>query len=169
MPVYEYECANGHRVEVIQRIDAPGPVRCETCGAPLHKLLARPAIVFKGSGWAKKDARTASGRAASSGPSAVHDGERGHDEPGSKTAGDGAVDRGSEPGAAPARSGPPGEVAAEGPQRHDPGGATSEQGARETSGREASKPSGTRRGSDEPGPRSARADRARGDDPGRRA
>jgi putative FmdB family regulatory protein len=62
MPIYEYECPNGHRIEVMHGIDASGPATCATCGAPLHKLLARPAIVFKGSGWAKKDARSSAGR-----------------------------------------------------------------------------------------------------------
>jgi putative FmdB family regulatory protein len=60
MPLYEYECANGHRVEVIQKFSDPPLQTCATCGAPVHKLQASPAFQFKGSGWyitdyAKKD------------------------------------------------------------------------------------------------------------------
>lgn len=60
MPLYEYECANGHRVEVIQKFSDPPLQTCATCGEPVHKLQASPAFQFKGSGWyitdyAKKD------------------------------------------------------------------------------------------------------------------
>ncbi|MGH2467712.1 MAG: FmdB family zinc ribbon protein [Candidatus Limnocylindrales bacterium] len=170
MPVYEYECANGHRVEVIQRIDAPGPVRCEICGAALHKLLARPAIVFKGSGWAKKDARAAAGRAGSGGTSAVQDGEHGHDEPGSKAADEGAGDRAAEPAAAAAAAaaGPGAPDAKPGGrgQAHDAGGATADHGGQDPSARGASRSPGAGRGSDERGSKAVRADRARRDGPG---
>jgi putative FmdB family regulatory protein len=60
MPIYEYECGScARRVEVIHGIHSPGPGTCEACGGSLRKLLSPPAIVFKGSGWAKKDARSA--------------------------------------------------------------------------------------------------------------
>jgi putative FmdB family regulatory protein len=59
MPIYEYECAScGRRVEVIHGIHSPGPTTCDACGGQLRKVLSAPAIVFKGSGWAKKDARS---------------------------------------------------------------------------------------------------------------
>jgi putative FmdB family regulatory protein len=58
MPLYDYECRNcGHRVEVLHGVNDPGPQACEVCGGQMRKLLTSPAIVFKGSGWAKKDAR----------------------------------------------------------------------------------------------------------------
>lgn len=58
MPIYEYVCtACGHPLEVMHSFTAPGPERCERCGAPMRKALSTPAIVFKGSGWAKKDHR----------------------------------------------------------------------------------------------------------------
>ncbi len=61
MPVYDYACTVcGRTVEVIHGVHAHGPSTCEACGAPMRKLLSPPAIVFKGSGWAKKDARAAS-------------------------------------------------------------------------------------------------------------
>ena len=63
MPIYDYVCGScGQVVEVIHSISAPGPTTCERCGGTLKRALSAPAIVFKGSGWAKKDARDA-GRA----------------------------------------------------------------------------------------------------------
>ena len=69
MPLYEYECANGHRVEVIQKFSDPPLQTCATCGQPVHKLQASPAFQFKGSGWyitdyAKKDSGGGKGEAA---------------------------------------------------------------------------------------------------------
>lgn len=58
MPIYEYACQTCLRVtEVIHGRTAPGPDRCDACGGPLVKLMSAPAVHFKGSGWAKKDAR----------------------------------------------------------------------------------------------------------------
>lgn len=60
MPSYDYECRNcGHRIEVLHGVNESGPTACERCGGPMRKLLSTPNIVFKGSGWAKKDARDA--------------------------------------------------------------------------------------------------------------
>jgi putative FmdB family regulatory protein len=55
MPLYDYICANGHIVELMHGVNDSGPAKCERCGAEMRKLLSTPAIVFKGSGWAKKD------------------------------------------------------------------------------------------------------------------
>jgi putative FmdB family regulatory protein len=60
MPLYEYECENGHRFEKIQKFSDPPIETCPTCGATVRKLMSSPAIQFKGSGWyvtdyAKKD------------------------------------------------------------------------------------------------------------------
>ena len=52
MPLYEYECPKcGHRFEKIEKIDAPHRQKCPKCGARAERLLAAPAIQFKGSGW----------------------------------------------------------------------------------------------------------------------
>jgi putative FmdB family regulatory protein len=51
MPLYEYECDNGHRFEVIRKFSDPPVEKCPTCGSPVRKLIASPAIQFKGSGW----------------------------------------------------------------------------------------------------------------------
>jgi putative FmdB family regulatory protein len=60
MPRYDYRCAAcGREVEVVHGIHEAGPTVCEVCGGPMRKALSAPAIHFKGSGWAKKDARAA--------------------------------------------------------------------------------------------------------------
>lgn len=51
MPIYEYECPNGHRFEVIQKFDDPPVDVCTKCGEPVQRLISSPAIQFKGSGW----------------------------------------------------------------------------------------------------------------------
>jgi len=67
MPIYDYRCSNcGQTTEVIHGIDVPAPRFCPVCGAEgtLRKAFAAPAVLFKGSGWAKKD-RSSSSRARS--------------------------------------------------------------------------------------------------------
>jgi putative FmdB family regulatory protein len=62
MPIYEYRCsACGHRTEILHGINDDGPKFCPACGAEgkLRKAITAPSIVFKGSGWAKKDRRPA--------------------------------------------------------------------------------------------------------------
>jgi putative FmdB family regulatory protein len=60
VPVHDYVCQScGSEVEVLHGLNAPGPAACDICGGPMRKRLAPPAIVFRGSGWAKKDARDA--------------------------------------------------------------------------------------------------------------
>ena len=61
MPLYYYQCLScGHIVEVMHGVNDPWPQRCERCGGEMRKLISAAAIVFKGSGLAKKDARSAS-------------------------------------------------------------------------------------------------------------
>ena len=60
MPLYEYQCDNGHRFELIRKFSDPPLDACPTCGAPVRKLFSSPAIQFKGSGfyitdYARKD------------------------------------------------------------------------------------------------------------------
>jgi putative FmdB family regulatory protein len=60
MPFYDYRCTEcAHEVEVMHGIHDKGPATCQHCGAAMRKALSPPAIHFKGSGWAKKDARKA--------------------------------------------------------------------------------------------------------------
>ncbi|MGC8916430.1 MAG: FmdB family zinc ribbon protein [Thermoanaerobaculum sp.] len=52
MPLYEYACDQcGVRTEVMQKVGAPPLLACPHCGGPVHKVLAPPALQFKGSGW----------------------------------------------------------------------------------------------------------------------
>ncbi|MDR1989093.1 MAG: zinc ribbon domain-containing protein [Acidobacteriaceae bacterium] len=52
MPLYEYQCeACGHRFEVIQKFSDARIETCPKCGGHVQKLIASPAIQFKGSGW----------------------------------------------------------------------------------------------------------------------
>lgn len=58
MPHYDYVCTVcGTLAEVMHGVHEAGPTACAACGGPMRKALSAPAIVFKGSGWAKKDAR----------------------------------------------------------------------------------------------------------------
>jgi putative FmdB family regulatory protein len=64
MPLYEYECENGHRFELIRKFSDPPLEACPTCGARARKLMSSPAIQFKGTGWyitdyAKKESASA--------------------------------------------------------------------------------------------------------------
>jgi putative FmdB family regulatory protein len=72
VPLYDYECRNcGHRVEVLHGVNGTGPTACEQCGGPMRKLLNTPAIVFKGSGWAKKDRSSSSSKGTEKSPPAA--------------------------------------------------------------------------------------------------
>ena len=52
MPLYEYSCQKCHAVvEKIQKFSDPPLLVCETCGGPLVKLMGKPALQFKGSGF----------------------------------------------------------------------------------------------------------------------
>lgn len=57
MPLYEYECLKcGERFEVIQKFSDPiitehSADGSSGCGGSVKKLLAAPAIQFKGTGW----------------------------------------------------------------------------------------------------------------------
>jgi putative FmdB family regulatory protein len=79
MPIYDYACgACSHLLEVIHGIHDEGPRFCPSCGVEgqMRKAFAPPAVVFKGSGWAKKDRSATAGRgtAATSKDAAGSDG-----------------------------------------------------------------------------------------------
>ncbi len=69
MPLYDYDCAAcGRRVEVIHGVHADGPTECPNCGSgPLRKAIAAAAVHFKGSGWAKRDRRSAASSSSTKG------------------------------------------------------------------------------------------------------
>jgi putative FmdB family regulatory protein len=73
VPIYDYVCsACGQLTEVIHGIDASAPRYCPVCGkeGTLRKTIAAPAVVFKGSGWAKKDRSSSRAAASKSGADA---------------------------------------------------------------------------------------------------
>ncbi len=52
VPLYEYECAKcHHHFEKIERVTAAAIKVCPVCGGEAERVLAPPAIQFKGSGW----------------------------------------------------------------------------------------------------------------------
>jgi putative FmdB family regulatory protein len=52
MPLYEYQCRKcGHRFERIESASASAKKKCPQCRGKAERLLAAPAIQFKGSGW----------------------------------------------------------------------------------------------------------------------
>ena len=64
MPTYDYACAAcGHRFELLHGVHAEGPSACPACsGGPVRKAISAPAVLFKGSGWAKVDRRSAASK-----------------------------------------------------------------------------------------------------------
>ena len=71
MPLYDYVCAAcGRRFEVIHGIDADPPASCPLCGeGPVRKAITAPTVHYRGSGWAKKERRSAVKSGSSSGGS----------------------------------------------------------------------------------------------------
>lgn len=58
MPTYEYACEScGHQYEKREGFDAKPRQKCPNCGKTAQRVLSRPAIVFKGSGFYKTDSR----------------------------------------------------------------------------------------------------------------
>jgi putative FmdB family regulatory protein len=52
VPLYEYQCTKCHRrTEKIESVSGPHLKKCPHCGGKVERLLAPPAIQFKGSGW----------------------------------------------------------------------------------------------------------------------
>lgn len=64
MPIYDYHCDGcGHSFSQVQSYTDATLETCPQCGAKPRKLMSRPAIVFKGSGWYKTDSRAGSAAA----------------------------------------------------------------------------------------------------------
>ena len=52
MLIYEYQCHACNKIyEKIQKFSDPVQTICEVCGGPVVKLLGKPALQFKGSGF----------------------------------------------------------------------------------------------------------------------
>jgi putative FmdB family regulatory protein len=60
MPIYDYHCDHcGHTFSAVQSYTDATLETCPSCGKRPRKLMATPAIVFKGGGWYKTDSRPA--------------------------------------------------------------------------------------------------------------
>ncbi|HSJ58590.1 MAG TPA: FmdB family zinc ribbon protein [Anaerolineae bacterium] len=58
MPLYEYECGEcGIQFQKLQRFGDAPPATCPRGHDNVHRLLSRPAIIFKGSGFYVTDNR----------------------------------------------------------------------------------------------------------------
>jgi putative FmdB family regulatory protein len=68
LPVYEYRCNKGHEYERTEGFSAPSRQKCE-CGATAQRLISRPAVIFKGSGFYSTDNRKSGGGRDTSAPS----------------------------------------------------------------------------------------------------
>ena len=56
MPLYEYQCANGHtHIETRSIHDDREPTNCDQCGKPLTQKLGAIGVTFKGSGFYSTD------------------------------------------------------------------------------------------------------------------
>ena len=47
MPLYDYQCDNGHTTEIFAGMndDRPKVLRCETCGCGAHRVFSTPVVV----------------------------------------------------------------------------------------------------------------------------
>lgn len=60
MPVYEYRCSKGHQYEKTESFSAPAEQKCMQCRAKARRLISRPAVIFKGSGFYSTDNKRSS-------------------------------------------------------------------------------------------------------------
>jgi putative FmdB family regulatory protein len=52
VPLYEYKCLKcGRQTEKIESVSGPHLKKCPHCGGKVERLIAAPAIQFKGAGW----------------------------------------------------------------------------------------------------------------------
>lgn len=59
MPTYDYECRNGHRFELIQKMTDEPVAECPECGAEAKRLISGGSgFLFKGEGFYITDYRS---------------------------------------------------------------------------------------------------------------
>lgn len=61
MPLYEYQCSQCGRFEIIRKFSDEPLTACPTCGRDINKLPSAPAFQFKGTGWYVTDYAKKSG------------------------------------------------------------------------------------------------------------
>jgi putative FmdB family regulatory protein len=87
MPLYEYQCEQCGKFEVIRKFSDAPLEACPTCGRPIQKLLSSPAIQFKGTGWYVTDYAKKSGGDSGKSEGSKAEGKTGSKTEGSKTEG----------------------------------------------------------------------------------
>ncbi len=55
MPIYEYECPEGHVFEVLQAVGEPEIEQCRYCKGGAHRILSPANFVLKGAGFYVND------------------------------------------------------------------------------------------------------------------
>jgi putative FmdB family regulatory protein len=45
MPLYEYECAKGHRFEAVEKISQKATTKCSICSARARRVISRPTLL----------------------------------------------------------------------------------------------------------------------------
>lgn len=45
MPLYEYECARGHRFEAVQKATEKPVAKCSVCPAKARRVISRPTLL----------------------------------------------------------------------------------------------------------------------------
>lgn len=84
MPIYDHLCDHcGHAFSVVRSYKDPPVEHCPVCGKRPRRLIALPAIVFKGSGWYKTDSRPSLGASDGSskdGTASTAGGDKGADK-----------------------------------------------------------------------------------------
>src|SRR3954471_3567917 len=64
LPTYQYACTEcGDQLEAVQSFSDPALTECPNCSGKLRKVFNSVGIVFKGSGFYRKDSRSANGGA----------------------------------------------------------------------------------------------------------
>lgn len=114
MPIHDYHCDHcGHTFSAVQSYTDATLEKCPSCGKRPRKLMATPAIVFKGGGWYKTDSRPAQKDAGDSKAESKTDGKAdGKADGASDTAKGPAPAKADAPKAdAPAKAAPKGDAA----------------------------------------------------------
>lgn len=92
MPIYEFVCRDCDNLfEHMQSFSAKGHPPCPRCGSNhISRMIGRPAIHFKGSGWYVTDSKSSSKQSANGGsPGSNESGAAASDKPASGKASDG--------------------------------------------------------------------------------
>jgi putative FmdB family regulatory protein len=45
MPLYEYECAKGHRFEAVEKVSAKPAARCAVCSSKARRVVSQPTLL----------------------------------------------------------------------------------------------------------------------------